>query len=328
MTPLRAGVIGTGSMGAHHARAYATLGGCQLVGVHDPDPARCSAVADRFGARGFASAIELLEAVDVVTIASPSRLHVEHALLALEHGCDVLVEKPVALTADDARTLQRAVTRDPRGPIVAAGHIEHFNPAVRELRKMLHGRRLVGLDCRRLGPASERNRDIDVVQDLMLHDVHVVLSLVDASPVEVQAAGSRTPASKQLEYAVATVVFGDGTIATFGASRTTEERVRRMSISALDAHVTVDLAARAIESCRSTNLGEAAGAGYRQESIVERIHVPSEEPLLAQTAAFIGACLRREPPHVGLDAAVRCLEVVDAVRLAARRSPAPLALAS
>jgi len=128
---------------------------------------------------------------------------------------------------------------------------------------------------------------------------------------------------------LATVVLtAGGTIATFGASRATEERVRRMSISALDAHVTVDLATRAIETCRSTNLGETHGAGYRQESVVERIHVPSEEPLLVQAASFLGACLRRDPPEVGLDAAVRCLEVVDAVRLAARRIPATLAAAS
>ncbi|HEY3189642.1 MAG TPA: Gfo/Idh/MocA family oxidoreductase, partial [Solirubrobacteraceae bacterium] len=248
-----------------------------------------------------------------------SRAHVEQALLALDHGCDVLVEKPVALSADQARALQRAAARDPRGPVVAAGHIEHFNPAVRELRKLLAERKLIGVDCRRLGPASERNRDIDVVQDLMLHDLHVVMTLVPSAPLQVQAAGTVTPSSDQVEYAVATVVFADGTIATFGASRATEERVRRMSISALDAHVTVDLATRSIETCRSTNLGETGGAGYRQESIVERIHVPSEEPLLVQAASFLGACIRRDPPDVGLDAAVRCLEVVDAVRLAVRR---------
>src|SRR3954454_11567119 len=301
-TMLRAGVLGAGVMGGHHARSYAHFPSrVQLAGVFDPDAERAAAVAERFDARAYTDLESLLADIDVVTVASPSHLHVEHALLALEHGCDVLVEKPVALAAADARPLQRAAARDPRGPSVAAGHIEHFNPAVRELRKMLEGRTLIGLDCRRLGPASERNRDIDVVQDLMLHDLHVVLSLVPAAPVEVQAAGAATAASTQLEYAVATVVFADGTIATFGASRTTEERVRRMSISAVDAHVSVDLAARAIESCRSTNLGEAAGAGYRQESIVERIHVPSEEPLLAQTAAFLGACERREPARVGLD---------------------------
>jgi predicted dehydrogenase len=315
-------------MGAHHARAYATLAESELVGVYDPDRARAGAVAERFGAAAYDDLAALLDAVDVVTIASPSHLHVDQALLALAHGCDVLVEKPVALSADQARALQRAAARDPRGPVVAAGHIEHFNPAVRELRKLLAERQVIGVDCRRLGPASERNRDIDVVQDLMLHDLHIVLTLVPSPPLQVQAAGVPTPSSDQVEYAVATVVFADGTIATFGASRATEERVRRMSISALDAHVTVDLATRAIETCRSTNLGEATGAGYRQESIVERIHVPNEEPLLAQAASFLGACIRRDPPEVGLDDAVRCLEVVDAVRLAARRIPATLAAAS
>jgi predicted dehydrogenase len=328
MPTLRAGVIGAGVMGAHHARAYATLAGAELVGVHDPDAGRAADVSERYGARPYPDLGALLDAVDVVTVASPSHLHVEHALLALEHGCDVLVEKPVALSADSARTLQRAVARDPRGPVVAAGHIERFNPAVRELRKLLAGRHVIGVDCRRLGPASERNRDIDVVQDLMLHDLDIVLGLLPARPAQVQAAGVVTPGSDLVEYAVATVVFAEGTVATFGASRATEERVRRMSVSAVESHVTVDLASRAIETCRSTNLAEAVGAGYRQESIVERIHVPNEEPLLVQAASFIEACRRREPPEVGIDAAVRCLEVVDAVRAAVARVPEALAAAS
>ncbi len=308
-------------MGAHHARAYALLGGAELVGVYDLDPRRALDVAQPFGARAYQELEAMLVDVDVVTIASPSHLHVEHALLALHHRCDVLIEKPVALTAAKVRLLKRAAARDPRGPVVAAGHIEHFNPAVRELRKLLEGREILGIDCRRLGPASTRNQDIDVVQDLMLHDLHIALDLAGAStPVQVHGAGVGLGSSPTLEYAVATVVFGGGLVGTFGASRATEERVRRMSITATDVHVTVDLAARTLETCRSTDLHPAgvSGSGVRQESLVERIHVPSEEPLLLQTAAFLEACAERHPPVVGLDIAARCMDLVDDIRACAR----------
>jgi predicted dehydrogenase len=305
-------------MGAHHARAYGLLAGATLVGVHDPVAHRAQAVAAPYGARPYMELEAMLADVDVVTIASPSRLHVEHTLLALHHGCDVLLEKPVATTAAKARLLKRAVARDPRGPIVAAGHIEHFNPAVRELRKLLEGREILGIDCRRLGPASVRNGDIDVVQDLMLHDLHIALDLAGTDAVEVHGAGTGLDGGSMLEYAVATVVFAGGMVGTFGASRATEERVRRLSITATDVHVTVDLAARTLETCRSTNLRPAAVSGVRQESLVERIHVPSEEPLLAQTAAFLSSCTERRPPAVGLDMAARCMDLVDDIRACAQ----------
>jgi predicted dehydrogenase len=304
-------------MGAHHARAYSLLGGASLHGVFDPDVCRAHDVALPHGARAYMELEAMLAEVDVVTIASPSHLHVEHALLALHHGCDVLIEKPVALTAAKVRLLQHAVARDPRGPVVAAGHIEHFNPAVRELRKVIDGRHVLGLDCRRLGPASQRNADIDVVQDLMLHDLHIALELAGSEPVEVHGAGVGLNGSGTLEYAVATVVFENGTVGTFGASRATEERVRRMSITATDVHVTVDLAARTLETCRSTNLHPAAISGVRQESLIERIFVPSEEPLLLQAASFLDACTHRRPPAVGLDTAARCMDLVDDVRACA-----------
>jgi predicted dehydrogenase len=141
-----------------------------------------------------------------------------------------------------------------------------------------------------------------------------VLDLVAGVPAHVHGAAATIRHDEVVDYAVATVVFENGPIATFGASRATEERIRRMSISALDVHVTVDLAARALETCRTTNLRELGNAGVRHQSIVERIFVPSEEPLLLQAADFLDACWRRRPPAVGLDTAVRCLEVVDAVR--------------
>jgi predicted dehydrogenase len=317
------GVIGVGTMGAHHARAYDALGGlCELHGVHDPDHQRARAVAERFGTRAYPDLAALLDEVEAVSIASPTALHVEHALAAIERGVDVLVEKPVALSASEALRLQAVAAALPRTPIVQVGHIEHFNPAVGELRKLLAGEDLVALDVQRLGPFDGRDTGMDVVQDLMLHDIHVLLSFTDAPLRDVHAAGRRLRSPDHEDYAVATLVFADGVIATLAASRVTEEKIRRLTASTASAHVTVDYLRRTIEVSRWGRLsGHPEDAQtYRQESVVERIFVPLEEPLAAQLRSFLGCVRERTAPEVGLGTALRCLDVVEAVREAASAS--------
>jgi predicted dehydrogenase len=330
--PLRAGVIGAGNMGAHHARTYASLGGlCVLHGVFDVDGARARAVAQAHETRAYDELDALLEDVDVVTIASPSSFHAEHLRRALAAGVDVLVEKPLALTAADGRELLAEVSAaPPGGPIVQVGHIEHFNPAVGELRKLLAGEQLVALDIQRLSPFDGRITDADVVQDLMLHDIHVVLSLARAPLHHVAAVGRRVHSARLDDYAAAQLVFADGLIATLTASRATEEKVRRLNATTAGAHVTTDYLRRTIDACRWTRLAEE-GAGtrsYRQESVVERIFVPHEEPLAAQLRSFLRAARDRCEPEVGVADGVRCLEVAEQIRRAvdeARVEPAPAA---
>src|SRR5581483_2009992 len=187
---LRAGVVGAGSMGGNHARVYAALtGGCELAGVYDLDPERARAVARRWGGRAYATLEELLDAVDVVSIASPTSCHFEHVRDALARGVHVLVEKPAAATAGEALRLLELARTAPGRPVVQVGHIEEFNPAVAEARKLLADEELIGISAQRLSPFDGRIQDVDVVQDLMLHDVHVALSLVGAQPTAVRAAG-------------------------------------------------------------------------------------------------------------------------------------------
>ncbi len=162
-------------MGSHHARVYAALtGACTLAGVYDPDAARAAALAERWDARAYASLEEMLNDIDVVSIASPSSMHFHHTALALEHGLDVLVEKPLSLTVENATMLERMAALRPATPVVQVGHIEHFNPAIVELRKLLAEYPPIAIDMQRLGPFDGRNDDTDVVQDLMLHDIHVL----------------------------------------------------------------------------------------------------------------------------------------------------------
>jgi predicted dehydrogenase len=321
--PLRVGVIGAGNMGAHHIRTYRSLGGiCELQGIHDHDTRRGDAMAKQFDTRAFATIEELLAQVEAVSICTPSSLHVEHALMALRAGVDVLVEKPVALSVEQGAAIAQALPELPREAVVQVGHIEHFNPAVREVAKLLEGERVVAVELQRLSPFDGRIVDADVVQDLMLHDIHVLLTLADRSGIAprkltaVHAVGRRVRSPTLDDYAVATLTFDDGLIGTLVASRVTEEKIRRLSATTDESHVTVDYLRRTVERCRSTSL-ELDGGGsrtYRQESLLERVFVPMEEPLVAQLRSFLECVRKRTPPEVDLTMGLRCLEVVQAIR--------------
>jgi predicted dehydrogenase len=327
--PLRVGVIGVGNMGAHHARVYASLAGlCELHGVYDVDRSRTAAIAMRQETRAYERIEDLLQAVDAVSVASPSSFHVEHALLAIEAGVDVLIEKPVALTVAEAGTLLEAASHAPER-IVAVGHVEHFNPAIRELRKLLAGQPVIAVDIHRLSPFDGRITDADVVQDLMLHDLHVVLSIARSPLRYVQSVARSVRSRGHDDYAVAHLVFDDGMIASVSASRVTEEKIRRLTATTTEAHVTADYLNRTIEACRWTRLqvDDGDGRSYRQESVVERIFVPQEEPLVAELRSFLQCVRERCEPEVGLEMGVRCLEVVDQVR-AARRGDVPEVIAA
>ncbi len=316
--PVRVGVIGAGNMGAHHVRTYSMLGGvCELRGLYDADSARANDVAGKFATNIYGSLDALLEDVDAVSICTPSALHIEHALLALDAGVDILVEKPVALGVEEAGRLVAAVSESERQPVVQVGHIEHFNPAVREVAKLLSDERIVALELQRLSPFDGHIVDADVVQDLMLHDVHVLLALAGERELcDIHAVGRRVRSPVLDDYAVATLTFDDGLIGTLVASRVTEEKIRRMSATTAESHVTVDYLRRTVERCRSTRL-ELDGGGsrtYRQESLLERVFVPIEEPLVAQLRSFVGCVRTREAPEVDLDMGIRCLSVVEQIR--------------
>jgi predicted dehydrogenase len=304
-------------MGSHHARVYAALtGACTLAGVYDPDTDRAAAVADRWDSQAYGSLEEMLGDVDVVSVASPSSLHFHHTALALEHGLDVLVEKPLALTVENAQMLERMASLRETPPIVQVGHIEHFNPAIRELRKLLAEHEPIAIDMQRLGPFDGRISDTDVVQDLMLHDIHVLVTVANSPLVRVQASGRRVRSDDLTDYAVATFVFESGLIATLSASRVTEEKIRRLTVTASDAHITLDSMNRSLELSRWTSLRGGAGgsAEYRQESVLERIFVPIEEPLVAQIQSFLSCVRDRTAPEVPLRTGTACLEIVDTVR--------------
>jgi len=282
------GVIGVGALGQHHARVYASLGSTRLAGVFDVDGARAEEVAQRHGCRAFVHLRELFGEVDAVSVAVPTIDHHRVAKLALEAGKDVLVEKPITTTLEEADDLIRIASQ--QGRILQVGHIERFNPAVEVLRA--HSREPRFIEVHRLGSFSPRSLDIDVVLDLMIHDLDIVLALDGSDPVQVDAVGVPVLTAK-VDIANARLRFASGLIANLTASRVSAEKIRKFRVFFPRTYISVDFAAREAQVYRLV-----PGAEGAPEIAVERTAAPDEEPLRRQLEAFLVAVRDRTAPVV------------------------------
>ena len=294
--------MGVGSMGSHHARVYAELQNTELVGVHDVDGDRAASVAAQYGTVAL-TADELLDRAEAITVAVPTRYHHEIARRAIDAGVDVLVEKPLAATIEQGRELLARANRE--GVTLQVGHVERFNPAVRTLAEVVPGLDVIGIDARRLGPPVDRDDDASVALDLMLHDLDVALSVVEGDDVEIVAAdGVRADGTRGNRYVSATVRFGD-VLGTFRASRVTQRKVRRLSITAEECTVVVDYIDRSVRIFRQSvpeYVQQNGDVRYRHEGVIERPTVENGEPLKFQLEAFIQAVRTDErPPVTGTD---------------------------
>jgi predicted dehydrogenase len=317
-SPIDAAVIGVGSMGRHHARVYSELPDVNLVGVYDVDDEAAREVAADNGTRTLALD-ELLAAADVASIAVPTPYHADIADQCIDHGVDVLVEKPFVDDLDAGRALlDRA---EAAGVTVHVGHVERFNPAVRALADVVADLDVIAVDAQRLGPPPEgRAVDESAVLDLMIHDIDVVLAMLDAEVADVSANGA-----KSNQYANANVRFDDGTLASFTASRVTQQRVRRLAITAEDCRVNVDYIDRSVEIHRHSlpeYIEDNGDVRYRHESIVERPTVETGEPLKNELESFVAAARGEREPVVSGEDGLRVLEVARRIdRVAGRDAP-------
>ena len=304
---LAAGVIGVGSMGQHHARVYSELPDTTLVGVTDADDDSASRIADEYGVEPM-NRSALLNRADVVSIAVPTPYHAETTREAIEHGVDVLVEKPFV----DDRELGHDLAEEAReaGVALQVGHIERFNPAVAVLADIVPDLDIVSIDIDRLGPPLDRDNEDNVVMDLMIHDVDILLSLVDES-IESLSAVARDD-----QHATSQFEFENGTVATVTASRLTQEKVRKLSITAESCRVNVDFISQTVEIHRRSlpEFVESDGdIRYRHESVVERPMVENGEPLKAQLSAFAGAVTNGTEPTVTAADALNVLEIIERI---------------
>jgi predicted dehydrogenase len=291
-TPLRVAVVGVGHVGRHHARILCDLPGVRLSGILDLNHQRAQEIAAACRTEVLTDAAMLPQLVDAVTIAVPTASHALVARPLLAQGIPVLIEKPLARSVAEAEALLAVAERG--GAMLAVGHTERFNPAVDAARRHLHAPRFI--ECHRLGTFSERSLDIDVVFDLMIHDLDVVLSLVGSPVTAIDAVGVPVLTPK-IDIANVRLRFASGCIANLTASRISRDRVRKIRFFQADSYVSVDYGAQELEVWRLVR--PPAGA-----PIIEggKQPVTNEEPLKRELQDFVDAVRDgRQPTVTGAD---------------------------
>lgn len=307
MEKVKAGVVGVGQMGQYHVGVYSELFNVELIGIADCDYDRATAIAERYNTTPFTDYRALLGAVDVVSIAVPTSLHYPVARAFLESGVHVLLEKPMAHTMEEARELFRLAER--HGVVLQIGHVERFNGAVQELKKIVHNPWLI--ESRRLGPFVPRIKEDGVILDVMIHDIDIILNLVQ-SPVRQMHAVGKAIYTQHEDLANVQICFQNGCIANIVASRATEIKVRTMAITQRDAYIVLDYTDQDIRVHRQASSEHMITRGalrYKQESLIERIFVHKDNPLKLEIKHLIDCATQGALRVVSVDEELRSLQV-------------------
>lgn len=297
---VRVGVVGVGYLGRFHALIYSRLDGVELVGVADTDRARAEAVAAEAGCAAHADPGALLGQVDAVSIVVPTTAHLDVAKPYLDAGVHMLLEKPVAPDMAQGREIVRRA--EAAGAILQIGHLERFNAGIMALAERIHRPRFI--EAQRMGGFKERATDVDVVSDLMIHDIDIILGLVGGELTEIRAVG--TPVlTEHVDIANARLQFADGAVANIVASRVSEQTVRRIRVFQAGGYLSLDFVGQTLDVARPV----ARPDGARPEIVRERIAVEPVKPLDAEIAAFVSSVRTGRQPLVDGAVGLRALEV-------------------
>lgn len=306
------GVVGVGHLGRHHARLYAELPRTRLVAVVDRDSERAAAIASEYGCEAHRDFRALIGRVQAASVAVPTIHHREVAETLLRGGVDVLVEKPMAPTLEDADAINAAAAET--GRLVMVGHTERFNPAIIALARAVHAPKF--FEVHRLAGFTARSTDIDVLLDLMVHDLDLILYLDGSDPVSVEAVGVAALTDK-LDIANARIRMESGCVANLTASRISVERVRRVRVFQPRTYLACDAVERTVERYALVRGPDGAPS-------IEHEHLPVEpgEPLALELAAFVESVRSRSRPPVDGAHGRRVLELALRLRCAVDESMA------
>ena len=299
---IRVAVAGVGEFGRNHARVYRELEGADLVGVYDQDSERAAVIASEFRTQVLKSLDELRGQADAVSVAVPTVAHAEVGCRLLEMGLDVLVEKPMSVNLAEADSLLAAAQK--YGGILQVGHVERFNPAVIAVEPFLN--RPLFFEVHRLGVFTPRSLDVDVIYDLMIHDLDILLALVNEPVMEVKAVGIPVLTDK-VDIAHARLEFAGGAVANITASRVSTERVRKMRFFQQHEYISLDYARR-----DALRIG-VKKPGPQPEFGFEKLNAPAVEPLHAELEAFVDAVRTRKEPSTNGRAGRAALELASRV---------------
>jgi predicted dehydrogenase len=310
--PIPVGIVGAGNMGSNHVRVYDELPEANLVEVVEPDPDRAANIREEYDVQILEHPDEL-ERAEAVTIAVPNNFHRETAETCLRSGLDILVEKPLAMTVEDAQAIVDIANEE--DAVLQVGHIERFNPAVQTLRELLDNQEVISFEAHRLGPFNDHLSEESVILDLMIHDLDVINSLVDSSIDRLNALGS-TPRSSKIDYAVTQFKFENGVIGATTASHVTNGKVRTLDVTTKEAYLMLDYQEQSIVIQRrgteqtTTMLNQS---GYRTETITEVPYLPNREPLKNEIENFLDCVQNRKTPPVSGADGVSAVELANKV---------------
>jgi predicted dehydrogenase len=299
---IRVAVVGAGEFGRNHARVYGELPGAELVGIYDKNPERAKQIAAEFQTKAFASLEDLRGQVDAVSVAVPTVDHASVGCRLMELGLDVLVEKPMASDLSEADALIAAAKKFSR--LLQVGHVERFNPAVIAVQPILN--RPLFFEVHRLGVFTPRSLDVDVIFDLMIHDLDILLTYVNEPVTEVKAVGIPVLTDK-VDIAHARLEFAGGAVANITASRVSTERVRKMRFFQQHEYISLDYARR--DALRVA----VKKPGPQPEFAFEKLNAPAVEPLHAELEAFLDSVRTRQEPRTGGRAGRAALDLAQRV---------------
>ncbi len=294
---IRAGVVGTGYLGALHARILTEIPAAQMVGFVEPNDETANAVAAKHNLKRFDSVAALAAEIDCAVVATPTVTHFDVTRELIEANCDVMIEKPITPAAEEAQRLIELAAA--RGRILQIGHVERYNPAIQAVAPLLHGIRYV--EAERLGVWVGRSLDIDVLLDLMIHDLNLVLSLLKEEVIEIRAVGVPVLTDK-VDITNVRLELANGAVANLTASRVSQDRVRKIRFFGSEAYLSVDTKDQEVKGYRLT--------GRSIEPL--DVTVTKQEPLRAELESFLGCVATRSRPLVAGE------DGRDAVELAAR----------
>jgi predicted dehydrogenase len=316
---LRVGVAGVGVMGSNHARVFADLPGVKLVGIADPDRKQRDLVSAAVGCPAFGRVEALLaEGVDAVTIAAPTHLHRELALVCIEHGAHVLVEKPIAPSVEEGRTIIAAARR--AGVVLMVGHVERFNPTVAAIKEAIRREDILSIAITRVGPFPPRMSHVGVVIDLAVHDIDLIRWFTESEIAEVQPQLSSAVAVRE-DIALLQFRTRSGVLAHINTNWLTPFKARNVTIATRNKYIMADLLTRQVTEC----------FGFQEDGSYSMRHlsVGHAEPLRAELQAFVKAIRGGKEPAVtgeegvaSLEIAIRCLDARP-IPSAAHRRPGP-----
>ena len=288
------GVVGTGYLGQHHARIYAALDGCELVGIVESEDARAAEMCELYGCERFDTAESLAAACDAVSVVVPTDKHSEVAVPLLLGGCHLLIEKPLCVNLLEAEEILAAAKST--GCIVQVGHIEHYNPVMAYLENAVTQPQYITAD--RLAPFNPRGTEVGVVLDLMIHDIGVILALVRSPVVQVHAVGVNVLSNSE-DIANARITFENGCVANINTSRVSEKKVREIRVFQPKNYL-------------SLNFQDQSGHFLRKEEaqlVREEIPIEKDEPLKLELASFVQVVKETGKPKVGAELGKSALEL-------------------